>query len=173
MMEHIKTKLAAGVIAAGLGVAAVMSPSGITELKKHEGSSAVAYPDVLHGWKVPTICYGSTKDVQRGQRATPAECDERLKADVARHCAIIDRALKGTNIALTQGEVDAYCSFAFNTGYFTHQRNGKPTTMYRELLNGNHVAACNGLLLYTAGSDKAPGLKSRRSAEHKLCLSQL
>lgn len=172
-MEPIKAKIAAGVIAAGLGVAAVMSPEGITELKKHEGLSYVAYPDALHGWKVPTICYGSTKDVQRGDRATAAECDERLRQDVAEHCAILDRALRGTNIALTQGEVDAYCTFAFNTGYFAYQRNGRITTMYRELLNGNHVAACNGLLLYTRGSDKAPGIKTYRRRQHQLCMSQL
>lgn len=172
-MEHIKAKVAAGIVAAGLGVVAVMSPTGLEELKKHEGEVRTAYADPLHGWKVPTICYGSTKDVKRGDRATKAECDERLRQDVAAHCAIIDRALRGKNIALTQGEVDAYCSFAFNTGYFTHQRNGKITTMYRELLNGSHVAACNGLLLYTAGSDKAPGIKTRRAAEHQLCVSQL
>lgn len=172
-MEHIKAKLAAGVLAAGLGVAAVMSPSGVSELVKHEGYRTHAYADTLHGWKVPTICYGSTLNVQRGQVATKAECDERLKVDVARHCALVDRALTGTNIILTQGEVDAYCSFAFNTGYFQYQRNGKATTMYRALRNGNHRAACDGLLLYTAGSDKAPGLKARRKAEHQLCVSQL
>lgn len=172
-MNYIKSKLAAGAVAAGLGVAAVMSPQGVTELQKHEGYRTTAYADALHGWKVPTICYGSTKDVYRGQVATKAECNARLKADVAQHCALVDRALKGTSIALTQGEVDAYCSFAFNTGYFQYQRNGKVTTMYRELLNGNHRAACDGLLLYTAGSDKAPGLKPRRKAEHQLCVSQL
>lgn len=173
-MEHIKAKLAAGLVAAGLGVAAVMSPSGLESLKKHEGYRLEAYPDVLHGWKVPTICYGDTHPVPRkGQVATHQECSDRLMEDVQAHCAILDRALKGTNIALTQGEVDAYCSFAYNTGYFKTQRNGKTTTMYRELLKGNHRSACDGLLLYTAGSNKAPGLKARRKAEHQLCISQL
>lgn len=171
MEAGLKARIAAGVIAAGLGVAAVVSPEGLGHIKRHEGLSLVAYPDALHGWKVPTICYGATQPrPYKGQKVSLAECDTQLAKDVKKHCAIVDNALRGTKVVLTQGEVDAYCSFAYNTGYFKTNRSGQTTAMYRNLIAGDNRAACAGLLLYTAGSDRAPGLKTRRQQEYSICM---
>ena len=66
----------AGLLA--LASALLPSQSGLDSIKKHEGVRYTAYLDAV---QVPTICYGSTRKVYIGQRATPAECEERLLED--------------------------------------------------------------------------------------------
>lgn len=151
-----------------------MSQRGIDDLKKHEGVRTVAYADPYYGWSMPTICYGSTKGVKRGQTASLAECDTRLREDVAQACQTVYRDIKHLGIQLTQGEQDAYCSFAYNTGYFRYQRNGQPTGMYRNLVAGNRLAACGYLNQYIYSNGvKSRGLATRRLQEHTLCIQDL
>ena len=169
----ITKKVTASVAAAATGLVVALSPSGLDAVKGHEGYRTQAYPDALHGWKVPTICYGSTKNVKRGDKATPEECNARLLADVQTHCGIVYDALVNTDVRLTQGEQDAYCSFAYNTGYFKTNRAGNQTSMYKNLIKGDHIQACKSINLYVAGADKAPGLRARRQAETELCLRDL
>lgn len=151
------------------------SPLGFQTIKDYEGlgqPKAVvqqAYPDAYYGWKLPTICYGKTKDVNRGDTASMSQCEAWLKEDVVRHCALVYEALVPQDIWLTQGEQDAYCSFSFNLGKF------KGTdSVYGRLVKGDDWGACMGLLkYYYSNGQPSRGLWSRRYTEYNLCINQL
>lgn len=173
-MSYIKTKVAAVGVAVAVALSVSMSPQAVDELKVHEGVRTTAYADPYYGWQLPTICYGSTSGVTRGQKATLAECDQRLRKDIQVACDRVKRDLQGTGVLLTRGEQDAYCSFAFNTGYFKHQRNGKLTSMYKNLVAGKSYEACQALKLYTYSNGvKSKGLTNRRKHEAARCVSDL
>ena len=158
-----------------LALTVAMSPAGYRALKSHEGlgqPGAVvqkAYADPYYGWRIATICYGHTTGVKQGDTATMEQCAQFLEQDVARHCALVYDALLPTGIWLTQGEQDAYCSFAYNLGKF------KGTdSVYGRLFKQDDWGACMGLLKYWY-SDGQPsrGLWNRRYSEYNLCISQL
>ena len=107
-----------------LALTVAMSPAGYRALKSHEGlgqPGAVvqkAYADPYYGWRIATICYGHTAGVKQGDTATLAQCDQFLREDVDKHCALVYAALFPLGVWLTQGEQDAYCSFSYNLGKF-------------------------------------------------------
>ena len=161
--------------AATIALVVAMSTAGYQMLKSHEGlgqpGAAVqkAYADPYYGWRIATICYGHTAGVKKGDTATLAQCDQHLREDVDRHCALVYDAMLPQGIWLTQGEQDAYCSFAYNLGKF------KGTdSVYGRLLKQDDWGACMGLLKYWY-SDGQPsrGLWNRRYAEYNMCISQL
>lgn len=161
--------------AATIALVVAMSPAGYRALKSHEGlgqpGAAVqkAYADPYHGWRGATICYGHTNGVKQGDTATMAQCEEFLRSDVASHCKLVYDALMPHGIWLTQGEQDAYCSFAYNLGKF------KGTdSVYGRLLKQDDWGACMGLLKYYYSDGKpSRGLWNRRYAEYNMCISQL
>lgn len=172
MVDHIKAKAAALALAGIATLVVSVSSPGVDSIKKHEGVRTTAYADPYYGWKLPTICYGSTAGVTKGQKATLAECDQRLRKDIQAACDRVKRDLQGTGVLLTQGEQDAYCSFAFNTGYFKYQRNGKTTSIYKNLVAGKPYEACQALKLYTYSNGvKSKGLINRREHEAARCVS--
>ena len=158
-----------------LALTVALSPAGYQMLKSHEGLGQPgapvqkAYPDPYYGWSVATICYGHTAGVKQGDTATMAQCEEWLKQDAAKHCKLVYDALLPHHIWLTQGEQDAYCSFAYNLGKF------KGTdSVYGRLLKQDDWGACMGLLKYTYSNGKfSRGLWNRRYAEYNMCISQL
>ena len=173
-MSYIKTKVAAAGVAVVVALGVSMSPQAVDELKVHEGVRTTAYADPYYGWQLPTICYGSTAGVVRGQKATLEQCDAMLRKDIDRACKIVERDLKGTGVRLTQGEQDAYCSFAFNTGYFKYQRSGKLTSMYTNVVAGRPAQACKALNLYVMSNGvRSNGLINRRAIESQRCASEL
>ena len=158
-----------------LALTVAMSPAGYRMLKSHEGlgqPGAVvqkAYADPYYGWRIATICYGHTAGVKQGDTATLAQCDQFLREDVNRHCALVYDALLPQGIWLTQGEQDAYCSFAYNLGKF------KGTdSVYGRLLKQDDWGACRGLLKYSYSTGVfSRGLWERRYEEYNSCISQL
>lgn len=158
-----------------LALTVAMSPAGYRALKSHEGLGQPgapvqkAYADPYYGWRIATICYGHTSGVKQGDTATMAQCDQFLREDVARHCTLVYDALMPHGIWLTQGEQDAYCSFAYNLGKF------KGTdSVYGRLLKQDDWGACMGLLKYYYSDGKpSRGLWNRRYAEYNMCISQL
>ena len=164
-----------GEIARGAVLVVAASAAGIGLIKGYEGLgqpkqyTQQAYADPYHGWRVATICYGHTKNVKKGDTAGLGQCEEFLRSDVASHCKLVYDALIPHNILLTQGEQDAYCSFAFNLGKF------KGTdSVYGRLIKGDDWGACMGLLRYTQSAGKfSRGLWNRRYAEYNLCINQL
>ncbi len=161
--------------AATIALVVAMSPAGYQMLKSHEGlgqpgaSVQKAYADPYYGWRIATICYGHTARVKRGDTATMAQCDQYLREDVVKHCALVYDALFPTGIWLTQGEQGAYCSFAYNLGKF------KGTdSVYGRLLKHDDWDACMGLLkYYYSNGVPSRGLWNRRYAEYNLCINQL
>ena len=161
--------------AATIALVVAMSPAGYQMLKSHEGlgqpgaTVQKAYADPYYGWRIATICYGHTAGVKQGDTATLSQCEQFLREDVGKHCALVYNAMLLQGIWLTQGEQDAYCSLAYNLGKF------KGTdSVYGRLLKQDDWGACMGLLKYYY-SDKKPskGLWNRRYAEYNLCINQL
>ena len=75
----------------------------------HEGRSLVAYYDAAN---VLTICDGDTSDVQPGQKATHAECDDRLRKGIADHARALQGLPEGLPDVVVLGSVD----LAYNIG---------------------------------------------------------
>lgn len=76
---------------------------------------------------------------------------------------------------LTQGEYDVYLDFVYHYGAGAWSKS----SMRRELLAGNHLAACDALLRYryvagydcsTPGNRRCMGVWTRQQARHKTCL---
>ena len=164
-----------GELARGAVLVVAASAAGIGLIKGYEGlgqpgrQTQRAYADPYHGWRVATICYGHTNGVKQGDTATMAQCEEFLRSDVASHCRLVYDALIPHRILLTQGEQDAYCSFAYNMGKF------KDTdSVYGRLVKGDDWGACMGLMKYTKSNGKfSRGLWNRRYAEYNMCINQL
>lgn len=150
-----------------LVTAVTVSLAGVGLTMRSEGKVNTAYADPAHGWAVPTICYGRTRGVKRGQTATDAQCLAYLREDLQEAA---DGVLRVTGVPLTQGELDAYTDFVYNVGIGAYQRS----TLLRKLRAGDRVGACNELSKWDyANGKKLRGLTIRREAERKICLSQL
>lgn len=126
-----------------------------------EGLRQVAYNDPVG---IPTICFGETKGVKIGDRATVEEC----KALLAGSLEIADQAVTlCVHVPLPDARRAAIVSFTYNVGGNTLCRSS-----VARLLNAGDVAGgCGALLLYTkARGVTLPGLVRRRQAEHAMCM---
>ncbi len=130
---------------------------------RFEGLVFHAYADPAHGWKVPTICYGHTKGVKRGDTATKAQCDAWLREDMDAAMADVARVV---TVELSANELAAYGDFVFNAGL----TNFRTSTMLRKLNAGDRRGACAELSrwVYSAGQYLA-GLKNRREVVRDIC----
>lgn len=143
-MTTNKFKWAVGVL--------TVSIAALGGIKAHEGYRAKPYHDV---GKVATVGYGSTV-YEDGRRVkitdapvTREKADAMLRAHVGKDEAKLKAMLP--NVRLSQAEYDVYVDFVYNFGtqkFYT-------SSMRRELLKGNHAAACKALLKYrfAAGRD--------------------
>ncbi|UZN24615.1 endolysin [Klebsiella phage KPPK108.2] len=96
------------VIAALTG--ATMLGGAITGVIQHnEGLSLTAYKDSAG---VPTICYGETKDVKMGQRATLSDCQRQLIQSAGEHA----KALDGLPMQLSDVSLLGALDFTYNIG---------------------------------------------------------
>lgn len=159
-MASIKSRVVAVVGAGVLAVASTLLPSqsGLDAIKKHEGVRHGAYLDAVG---VPTICYGSTRKVFMGQRATSAECEERLLEDAT----YAGRGVaQGVKVKLTQGQYDALVSFVFNVGETQFYRS----TLLRKINAGDcwGAGAEFDRWVYAKGK-RLNGLVSRRADERR------
>ncbi|MDB5846545.1 MAG: glycoside hydrolase, family 24 [Rhodoferax sp.] len=136
-----------------------------------EGRVFHTYPDVVHGWKVPTACDGHTgPELRRGQRFTSAECDEMRAVDLR---LTFDQLAPCMDLALPPNELAAYLSLAFNVGAGAVCRSSIPV----KIAAGNRAAACATITqFYLAGgldcrdpANNCMGIPRRRAAERDLC----
>ena len=115
---------------------------------------------------VPTICYGETKNVRMGQKATKAECDAMLIRRLDEFGSKIEAcapALKSTSSHVYV----AHLSLAYNVGSGGYCRS----SVARKLQAGDVRGSCDALLLYRyAGGRVVKGLERRREAERANCL---
>lgn len=125
-----------------------------------------AYLDIVN---VPTLCYGETKGVRMGDRATDAECrrklEHRLTADFR---AGLHRYFTPDTKAhrLTAGRDAAYVSLAYNVGI----RGAGRSTATRRLNAGDIAGGCAAIGWWNkAGGRVVRGLVNRRAEEVALC----
>lgn len=152
------------VAVAGVGLLAwasalLPSPAAIEAVKAHEGVALVAYADPVG---IPTICYGTTKGVKLGDKATPALCDEWLHRDLTYAGKGI---AKGVTHRLTQGQYDALLSFVYNVGETKFYKS----TLLRKLNAGDCVGASAEFSRWVyAKGKRLNGLVTRRASERSL-----
>ncbi|MEZ9233245.1 lysozyme [Vibrio amylolyticus] len=85
----------------------------------------------------------------------------------------VSKAEQASGVTMTQGQFDAFTSFAFNTGCTRFRRNPNQTStqIYKHILAGNYQNACDQLLRWVHGGGVTlSGLITRRGLEHDRCL---
>jgi GH24 family phage-related lysozyme (muramidase) len=137
------------VIAALTG--ATMLGGAITGVVQHnEGLSLTAYKDSVG---VPTICYGETKSVKMGQRATLSDCQRQLIESAGAHA----KALDGLPMQLSDVALVGSVDFIYNVGVAGF--NG--SAVKRHLKSPNYAAAGKAVLDWRYISkyqQKSPGI---------------
>lgn len=131
---------------------------------------------------VPTVGFGSTRHedgsrVQMGQRTDPVNALKKAQAHISKEEERFRASLPG--VVLNQGEYDVMMDFVYQYG----SGAWAGSSMRRELLAGNHRAACDALLRYrfAGGYDcsttingqpnkRCWGVWTRQQARHKACL---
>lgn len=113
---------------------------------------------------------GNTHDVIK----TPVT-DEKIAKDWLKNIAMSEQCLFDTkgNSELSQGQIDAFTSFIFNTGCtrFRNNRDGSDTQIGMLISEGHYDLACYQLNRWVYGGNvKLPGLITRRSEETEICL---
>lgn len=157
-MNPIKKKLAA------LGLSSAIVLSGAYLVAPFEGKQNKAYLDPVNIW---TLCYGSTKDVKKGDYKTDDECLELLAEDLVEHDK---KMLRYVEVNLTDYEHAAFLSFAYNVGVGAFSKS----TLLKKLNKGDYIGACNELSKWDkAGGKVLKGLTKRREAERQMCLGNV
>jgi lysozyme len=127
-----------------------------------EGLQLAAYRDVVG---VATICYGETRGVRMGQKATKEQCDAMLAEGLLDFAAGIERCVPFD--ALPVPTQVAVVSLAYNIG----QGGFCKSTVARKLREGDRAGACDAFMAWNkAGGVTWRGLTRRRAAERELCL---
>jgi len=128
-----------------------------------EGLRSYAYRDPVG---IPTICFGETRGVRMGDRATVAECKAMLGTRLVefetgmRQCLVTPDRLPEPSYA-------AILSFTYNVGVGAFCSS----TLRRKADAGDLRGACDQLLRWDrAAGIRLPGLTKRREAERALCL---
>lgn len=125
-----------------------------------EGLRTYAYRDPVG---IPTICFGETKGVEMGDRATPEQCREMLGNRLEEFNAGISKCVM---VPISDSRRAALVSFSYNVGIGAACRS----SLVRRINTGD-PDACDELLRWTrAGGIELPGLKRRREEERRLCL---
>lgn len=150
------------------GSAAVLAAT-VAFVAPWEGQRTNAYLDRIASPPVWTVCYGETRGVGPGDRYTPEQCRDMLRAALAEYRREIERCVPalpqqpdGVQVALT--------SWTYNVGAGAACRS----TLARLANAGDWRGACDQLLRWNmAGGRVIPGLTNRRVAEHRLCTEAL
>lgn len=151
-------KAAAGIVLASASLVAFVTG--------WEGNEVTTYNDIVG---VPTVCGGITDPAIAvlGKTYSEAECQRLNAKEIQEHG---ERALQCVNVALSQGEYEAYASLAYNIG----TANFCGSTLVRKLNQGDRPGACAQILRWNrAGGQVVRGLDNRRKAEHAGCLKAL
>lgn len=102
--------------------------------------------------------------------------DEQIAKDWIKNIQTSERCLYDTKgkPELSQGQIDAFTSFIFNTGCtrFRYNRDKTETRIGHLIRTGHYDLACHQLNRWVYGGGvKLPGLISRREKETEICLS--
>lgn len=142
-----------------------LTAAGLLAIADFEGFRGEAYIPVKGD--VPTIGFGSTEGVQLGDTISVPDALNRLEKDVR----VAEDAVRScVTVPLTQGEMDAYTSLAFNIG-------GEAfcgSTLVKKLNSGDYRGACEEIKRWHfAGGKSLKGLVDRRAAEYRRCIGEV
>lgn len=137
------------------------SSTGINLIKRFEGLKLTAYRCPAG---VPTIGYGTTKNVKLGTTITEEKAEDLLKKDLVR----FETAVKtDVRVKLNQNQFDALVSFSYNVGTGALQSS----TLLKKLNHGDYKGASQEFSRWNrAGGKVLNGLIKRREAEKELFL---
>lgn len=142
-----------------------LTAAGLVSLANFEGFRSEAYVPVPGD--VPTIGFGSTTGVQMGDKISVPDALGRLMRDVGNAESAIGRCVK---VPLSQGEYDAYTSFAFNVGGNAFCAS----TLVKKLNAGDYPGACLELKRWVYVDGKVvQGLVKRRNIEFQMCMNKI
>jgi lysozyme len=140
-------------------------------LEKLPNGMIGAYPDPAHGWKVPTIGWGTIayedgRPVRKGDMIPPKRADALLAWEVAEKAEAVRRLVK---VPVNADQFAALVSFAYNVGV----GNLESSTLLKWLNAGSYNNAADQFLKWTrAGGKVLPGLVRRRKSERNLFLGK-
>lgn len=136
-----------------------ISESGLEFIKQAEGCRLEAYLDSVG---VPTLGYGHTHGVKASDTCTQEQADAWLLEDLQ---SVYTDIADYVEVALTQGQYDALCSFVFNLGG-SALRN---STLLRLLNAGDYEGAQKQFSRWVhAGGQVLAGLVKRREGEAEM-----
>ena len=129
----------------------------------YEGKSNKAYLDLV---QVPTICYGSTRNVRLGDVKSDNECTLLLRQEVDRIDMLVTTRV---HVELQPHERAAIISLVYNIG----DGNFIKSTLLKKLNQGDIKGACNQFprWVYAKGK-RIQGLVNRRADERLICLGE-
>jgi len=132
--------------------------------RKRADGQVEAYADPAHGWKLPTIGWGSTgPDVTRGAIWSQAQCDARLQADADRFSNGLARL--SPVLAIEERRRAALVSWAYNLGL----GNYSASTLRRKVNERDWPAAAEQCMKWVrAAGVVLPGLVRRRAVESEM-----
>lgn len=142
-----------------------LSGAALVGIATHEGFVGHTYIDAVG---IPTIGFGTTKDVKPNQTITPERALIRLLQDAN----VMEKQLKQCigDVPMHQHEWDAIVSWTYNVGTGAACKS----TLVKKLKAGDYTGACNELSRWTyAGGKQLPGLVKRREHERQMCLGTL
>lgn len=120
--------------------ALAFSAAGLIGLVMNEGYKGEAY--IPTKGDVPTIGFGSTRDVRLGDRTDPVSALMRAQREVNQE---YEQALKQcVTVPLYQREYDVYVDMAYNIGPARFCRS----TAVRRLNQGDYSGACDAILMW-------------------------
>lgn len=142
-----------------------LSGAALVGIATHEGFVGRTYIDAVG---IPTIGFGTTKDVKPNQTITP----ERALVKLLEDSNVMEKQLKQCigDVPMYQHEWDAIVSWTYNVGTGAACKS----TLVKKLKAGDYTGACNELSRWTyAGGKQLAGLVKRREHERQLCLGTL
>lgn len=145
----------------GASVLALAGIAGFEGAPRNANGHAVSYMDAVN---VPTICYGHTRGVVIGQKATMPQCELWLKEDVGIAGKAVARLVK---VPLTQGQYDALGDFTYNCG----EGNLAKSTLLTKINRGDCYGAAEEFPRWNKAQGKVlAGLTKRRAWERSMWL---
>lgn len=141
-----------------------LSLIGLLALTQYEGFSDKAYLDIA---KVPTIGYGSTKEVKIGDKIDEKGARSRLLKEVKDEYGVaLNKCIK---VPLNQSEYDAYISLSYNIGTTAFCKS----TLVKKLNKQKYEEACKEILRWNrVKGEIVKGLIIRRQKEYKMCMEK-
>lgn len=143
---------------------AAVATMAVSLVGAFEGLSLTAYLDPI---KIPTACFGETKNIRMGMKFTRTDCDKMLLDRLIEH---EDGMLACTKVPMPDTRHIALLSFTYNVGVGAYCGS----TLVRKLNAGDIVGACDELSKWNkAGGIVWSGLVKRRTIEREWCMKGL